>query len=43
LFDLDALPQLGRMQPKAREEIWTMLRALRLPSDALNRVIALTD
>jgi chromosome partitioning protein len=40
LFDLDAIPELGRMQPKAREEIWAMLRALNLPSDALNRAIA---
>lgn len=43
LFDLEALPQLGRMQPQAREEIWAMLRALKLPSDALNRAIALPD
>jgi chromosome partitioning protein len=39
LFDLEMLPQLGRMQPQAREEIWAMLRALRLPSEALNRAI----
>ncbi len=43
LFDLEKLPQLGRMQPQAREEIWAMLRALKLPSDALNRAIALPD
>lgn len=41
LFDLDALPALGRPQPNAREEIWAMLRALNLPSDALKRAIAL--
>jgi chromosome partitioning protein len=40
LFDLGAIPELGRLQPKAREEIWAMLRALNLPSDALNRAIA---
>ncbi len=40
LFDLDAIPELGRFQPKAREEIWAMLRALKLPSAALNRFIA---
>lgn len=40
LFDLEAIPELGRLQPTAREEIWAMLRALRLPSDALNRAIA---
>ena len=43
LFDLEVLPTLGRMQPQAREEIWAMLRALRLPSDALNRAIALPE
>lgn len=43
LFDLDAIPELGRLQPKAREEIWAMLRALDLPSDALNRAIAVPD
>ena len=43
LFDLEVLPELGRMQPQAREEIWAMLRALRLPSDALNRAIALPE
>jgi chromosome partitioning protein len=41
LFDLDAIPGLGRPQPAARAEIWAMLRALNLPSDALNRAIAL--
>lgn len=40
LFDLDAIPELGRLQPKAREEIWAMLRSLNLPSDALKRAIA---
>jgi hypothetical protein len=40
LFDLEMLPQLGRMQPQAHAEIWAMLRALRLPSDALNEAIA---
>jgi chromosome partitioning protein len=40
LFDLDAIPELGRAQPNAREEIWAMLRSLNLPSDALNRAIA---
>lgn len=40
LFDLDAIPELGRLQPKAREEIWAMLRSLKLPSDALSRAIA---
>ncbi len=39
LFDLNAIPELGRMQPAAREEIWAMLRALNLPSEALNRAI----
>jgi chromosome partitioning protein len=39
LFDLDKIPQLGRMQPQARDEIWAMLRALRLPSEALNQAI----
>ncbi len=43
LFDLDALPELGRRQPAAREEIWAMLRSLNLPSEALNRAIALPD
>ena len=43
LFDLDAIPELGRLQPKAREEIWAMLRALKLPSDALNKAIAPPD
>jgi len=41
LFDLEMLPQLGRMQLQARAEIWAMLRALKLPSDALNEAIAL--
>lgn len=40
LFDLEAIPELGRAQPNAREEIWAMLRALNLPSDALNAAIA---
>lgn len=40
LFDLEAVPGLGRLQPAAREEIWAMLRALKLPSEALNKVIA---
>jgi chromosome partitioning protein len=40
LFDLAAIPALGKPQPAAREEIWAMLRALRLPSDALNQAIA---
>jgi chromosome partitioning protein len=40
LFDLEALPDLGRAQPAAHEEIWAMLRALKLPSDALNKAIA---
>ncbi len=40
LFDLDKLPDLGRPQPNAREEIWAMLRALNLPSAALSRAIA---
>jgi chromosome partitioning protein len=43
LFDLNAIPELGRLQPKAREEIWAMLRALNLPSAALNRAIAVPD
>jgi chromosome partitioning protein len=43
LFDLDAIPELGRLQPKARDEIWAMLRALNLPSAALNRAIALPE
>jgi chromosome partitioning protein len=43
LFDLDAIPELGRLQPNAREEIWTMLRSLNLPSVALNRAIAAPD
>lgn len=40
LFDLEAIPELGRMQPNAREEIWTMLRSLNLPSEALAKAIA---
>ncbi len=43
LFDLDAIPDLGRAQPAAREEIWAMLRSLNLPSAALNKAIALPD
>ncbi len=42
LFDLEAIPGLGKLQPNAREEIWAMLRALNLPSAALNRAIAPT-
>ena len=40
LFDLEAIPELGKPQPNAREEIWAMLRALNLPSAALNKAIA---
>lgn len=40
LFDLGAIPELGRLQPKVRAEIWAMLRSLKLPSDALSRAIA---
>jgi chromosome partitioning protein len=40
LFDLNAIPDLGRLQPNAREEIWAMLRALKLPSEALATAIA---
>jgi chromosome partitioning protein len=40
LFDIDAIPSLGKLQPTAREEIWAMLRALDLPSDALAKAIA---
>ena len=43
LFDLAAIPQLGKPQPNAREEIWAMLRSLNLPSEALNRAIAPQD
>jgi chromosome partitioning protein len=43
LFDLEALPDLGKRQPTAREEIWAMLRALKLPSEALNKAIALPE
>jgi chromosome partitioning protein len=43
LFDLDTLPDLGKPQPNAREEIWAMLRALNLPSAALNRAIGPQD
>ncbi len=42
LFDLEAIPGLGKLQPNAREEIWAMLRALNLPSAALNHAIAPT-
>lgn len=42
LFDLEAIPGLSKLQPNAREEIWAMLRALNLPSAALNRAIAPT-
>ncbi len=41
LFDLEKIPELGRPQHNARAEIWAMLRALNLPSEALNRAIAL--
>jgi chromosome partitioning protein len=40
LFDLEAIPGLGKFQPTAREEIWAMLRSLNLPSDALAKAIA---
>lgn len=40
LFDLEAIPELGKRQPAAREEIWAMLRALKLPSEALSKGIA---
>ncbi len=40
LFDLAAIPELGKASANAREEIWAMLRALRLPSDALAKAIA---
>ncbi len=40
LFDLEAIPEMGRQTPAAREEILAMLRALDLPSAALNRAIA---
>jgi chromosome partitioning protein len=40
LFDVDAIPALGKRQTAAREEIWAMLRALKLPSEALNKAIA---
>jgi chromosome partitioning protein len=43
LFDLEAIPKLGRMQSAARDEIWAMLRALNLPSLALDRAIAPPD
>ena len=43
LFDLEAIPELGKLQPKAREEIWAMLRSLNLPSPALNKAIAAPD
>jgi chromosome partitioning protein len=40
LFDLEAIPHLGKPQATAREEIWAMLRALNLPSEALAKAIA---
>ena len=40
LFDLETIPELGKLQPNAREEIWAMLRALNLPSEALAKAIA---
>lgn len=40
LFDLEAIPEMGRPKPAARDEILAMLRALNLPSAALNRSIA---
>jgi chromosome partitioning protein len=40
LFDLEAIPSQGKLQPRAREEIWAMLRALKLPSAALNVAIS---
>lgn len=40
LFDLETIPGLGKSQPAAREEIWAMLRALKLPSTALNQAIS---
>ena len=43
LFDLEAIPELGKLQPNAREEIWAMLRSLQLPSDALAKAIALPE
>lgn len=43
LFDLETLPKLGRFQANAREEIWAMLRALKLPSEALNEAIAAAE
>jgi chromosome partitioning protein len=39
LFDLEAIPELGRAQPAARAEIWAMLRSFNLPSEALSRAI----
>jgi chromosome partitioning protein len=39
LFDLEAIPDLGKPQATAREEIWAMLRALNLPSEALAKAI----
>jgi chromosome partitioning protein len=43
LFDLEAIPELGRSQPAARNEIWAMLRSLNLPSLALNKAIGAPD
>lgn len=43
LFDLEAIPGLGKSQPTARAEIWAMLRALNLPSAALARAITPSD
>lgn len=40
LFDLETIPELGKPQHNAREEIWAMLRSLNLPSTALNKAIA---
>jgi chromosome partitioning protein len=40
LFDLEKIRGLGKLQANAREEIWAMLRALDLPSKALNKAIA---
>ncbi len=39
LFDLNAVPGHGRAQPAARAEIWAMLRALNLPSEALAQAV----
>ncbi len=43
LFDLEAIPSQGKLQPRAREEIWAMLRALKLPSAVLNAAISVTE